>query len=180
MAPAFEGGCQKRVHHRERGGFIDELATETEHVCIIVHAGRHGFLDGADIRRAHMAVAVRGDAHAHAGGAGEDAEIIGAVRDIAGDGVGIIRIIHGLAGEWTEVVNIVAAAFQMREDGVFHFKGAVIGSEGNAEGGMAHGRGGIQDGETRIGNRKFRHPREMSAATPQDLLFQVVPPRFRS
>jgi hypothetical protein len=38
----------------------------------------------------------------------------------------------------------VADGLQVLDDGVFEIDGAVVGSDGNAEGWLAHGRGGIQ------------------------------------
>ena len=40
-----------------------------------------------------------------------------------------------------EVVDVVTDGLEVGDDGVFQFEGAVIGSDGDAEGGVAHGRG---------------------------------------
>ena len=127
-----------------------------------------GFLHRAHAGRADVAVAVGGDAHADARGAGEDAEIIGAIGDVAGDEVRVVGVIDRAVGVGAEVMDVMADGLEVGDDGVFEIEGAVIGSDGDAEGGMAHGRAGIQDRENRIGNRKFRLPAEMdpeSAAT---------------
>jgi hypothetical protein len=55
-----------------------------------------------------------------------------------------------------EVADFVTHRHKVLGDSVFEIDGAVIGSDGNAEGRMAHGRDGIQMPECPLGNRKFQ------------------------
>lgn len=118
-------------------------------------ADRFRFFHGANVRGADVAVAVCRDGHADSGGAGQDAEIVSAIGHIAGDEVRVVGVIHGLTRMRSEIMDFVTHFLKVGNYGVFEIDGAVIGSEGNAECGMAHGRAGIQDWEFQIGNRKF-------------------------
>jgi hypothetical protein len=73
-----------------------------------------------------------------------------------------------------EVMDFVTDGFEMSNNGVFEVEGAVVGSDGDAEGGVAHGRAGIQDRETRNGNRKFHPASEMAANPPHSGFFGIV------
>ena len=93
VAAALESGGEEGVDHGDGGRGVGVFAAQAEHVRVVVLAGDDGLFHRSDAGRADVAVAVRGDAHAHAGGAGEDAEIVGAVRHIAGDEVGVVGVI---------------------------------------------------------------------------------------
>lgn len=110
-----------------------------------MQAGGDGFLHIADVRAADMNVAVRSDAHADARGAGEDAEIEGAIGDVAGDGVREIGIVNGIRGVGAEILDFVASPTEVGDDGVFHFKSAMIGADSDAEWGLAHNAGTCGD-----------------------------------
>ncbi len=133
VAAALEGGGEERVRHGDGGGGIGVFAAQAEHVRVVMLAGDEGFLHRADVGGTDMAVAVGGDAHADARGAGQNAEIIGAIRDVAGDEVCEVGIIDGFAGVGSEVMDFVTAGFQMRGDGVFEIDGTVIGCRGRRE-----------------------------------------------
>jgi hypothetical protein len=49
----------------------------------------------------------------------------------------------------------MAGLLEVRDDGVFQIDGAVVGSDGNAEGGVAHGRGGFKGARRELETANF-------------------------
>ena len=150
-----KGGCQKCFCHGDGGCGICVFAAEAQHVSVIVAASDDCFIHRADVGSADVAVTVRRDAHADAGRAGEDAKIIGPIRDRAGYEICVIRVIHRVLSLGAEVLDLVADGFEMGDDGVLEIDGAVIGSDGNTKGRVTHGDCRIESRESNFANRKI-------------------------
>jgi serine-type D-Ala-D-Ala carboxypeptidase/endopeptidase (penicillin-binding protein 4) len=156
VAAALEGGGEECIGHGDGGFLVGDFSGQAEDVRVVMLTGDGRFFHAADIRGADVAVAVRGDAHADAGGAGEDAEIEGTVRHVAGDEVGVGRIIDRFVALGAEVGDLMADLLKVGNDCVFQIDGAVVGTDGNAEGRMAHGDGaGFKSGIGRLQTANF-------------------------
>ena len=155
VAATFEAGTEEGIDHRDGGWRIGVLAAQAKDVRVVVLAGDQCLVDRADIGRAHMAVTVGGDAHADARSAAEDAEIEGLVGDIAGDHIGVVGIIDRTIVMGAEIVDLVTDRFEVGNNGVFEVEGAVIGSNGNAKSGVAHGVAGFKTGAGELKIGKF-------------------------
>src|SRR5690606_37365022 len=82
-------------------------------------------------------IAVRGDGHADAGGAAEDAEVALPGEDGGGDEAGVVGIVDGFLGEGTRVLDLVALAAEVRDEGFLEFESTVVGADD--ERGFLHG-----------------------------------------
>ena len=85
-----------------------------------------------------MTEAIRSNGHSNARRAGEDAKVESPIGHIASDEIGVVGIINRFMTVSSEVLNFVPQRDEVLDDCVFKIDGAVIGSDGNAESGMAH------------------------------------------
>ena len=158
MAAALEFGCEKCIDHFDRSFCIRMFAGKAEDVGVVMLAGGDGFLNFANVRSADVVEAVSCDAHAHTRGAGKDAEVKCPIGNVTPHDVCVVRIIHGFRAVGAEVFDLMPGFPEMGDDGVLHFKCAMIGADGDADWGIAHCYGdvpGLNAGEARMETGNF-------------------------
>lgn len=159
VATALKSGGEKGIDHFFRSLDIRVFSGKAENIGVVVLTCGDGFLDIADVGGADVVEAIRGDAHANAGGAGENAEVKCVVGNVVPHDLRVVGIIHGICGMRAEILDFISAFAEVGDDGVFHFKSAMIGANGDAEWGIAHkledvrglnaGKSGLQTGNLR-------------------------------